>query len=346
MNTVGHEPVARGDSLPRFRWSMVTDVGGAPVFDNYFSISRSLCSDVARQHQLPFGDQPCEVARLSPEAEPRVIRNAYALSALRFRDSALKDSADEEDDAWKLFPALAIVKRAETNDVADVESALNAQCREDFKRQLQAIQAQCAKRFHEELAPRMNANPFDPQLHTEELGSDLTNDLRAFVALENHPSFYFSILQDIERDGARLRFRYANTLALSPEKSLIYVMMSWCDPGGHRRKKPIIMPTGIPIDFMQRIRRKDQPYICREFEGHPHGALTHWLQEHVWQRFCVRFPDHVRMQPSVFFRALGKVHSAFADSLYELHFPHLINPANAMCWRLFQRYLPFLNPWS
>ena len=71
--------------------------------------------------------------------------------------------------------------------------------------------------------------------------------------------------------------------------------------------------------------------------------MTHWLQEHIWQRFCVQYPDLSQQHFSEFFRELGRVHPAFADSIYESHMPNLVNPANTHFWCILQHYLPMLS---
>ena len=153
-------------------------------------------------------------------------------------------------------------------------------------------------------------------------------------------------MQWLEREVVVRRWRsYLAAQPLSVEDAIVLVMTSWRDRNGHRRKKPITCPIGVPLGYMQSIRRKDQPFITQEFANHAHGALNHWLQEHVWQRFCDRYPQKHHLPPSEFFKQLGRSHIAFADAIYELHMPNVANPANTNFWSVLQYYLPLMSPW-
>ncbi|MEL6353933.1 MAG: hypothetical protein AAFR58_19580 [Cyanobacteria bacterium J06627_28] len=200
-------------------------------------------------------------------------------------------------------------------------------------------------RYLRELVPLMNANPLDPTLHTHDLSPEMVHDLEQYVTMQNTPLLFFDLMQWLEKEVAIRRWRsFHSQKPLSAEKALIYVMEGWRDNDGQRRKH-ITCPVGVPIGYMQAVRRKNQPFITQEFAHHAHGALNHWLQEHIWQRFCARYPTQCQLTPSQFFKQLGYSHSAFADSIYELHMANVANPANTNFWSVLQFYLPFMSPW-
>ena len=142
-------------------------------------------------------------------------------------------------------------------------------------------------------------------------------------------------------------------------------MSGWRDYDGHRRKKAITCPIGVPLGYMQALRRKDQPYVTQEFSNHAHGGLNHWLQEHIWQRFCSCYRAEHKLHPSEFLKQLGRIQGRirlksedkvptegevynlhmFADAIYELHMLNLANPANTNFWTVLQYYLPLMSPW-
>jgi hypothetical protein len=228
----------------------------------------------------------------------------------------------------------------------DVDRVLKAPSLAEFEQSLALMQQTMREFYEQELIPCMTANPLDIGLHRHELDPDFADDLEQYVRLQNSPRLFFDLLQWLERDVAR--YRRVATLAQEPlttEQAMIQVMRSWRDLDGHRRHKPIVFPIGVPVGYIQSIRRKDQPFMTKEFGYHSHGALNHWLQEHVWRRFCYRYPDQHRLHPCGLLKRLGSVHFAFPDTIYELHVEEVANPANTHFWAVLQNYLPLLSPW-
>ncbi|MEO0768473.1 MAG: hypothetical protein AAFY72_03420 [Cyanobacteria bacterium J06649_4] len=218
---------------------------------------------------------------------------------------------------------------------------------------VEAVELLVARRQHEmrslyskELIPLMNANPLDPTVHSEDLSPEFVRDLQQYVRLQNSPRLFFDLMQWLERDVAIRRWHIARLGEnYSSAEVLRFVMDSWVDADGTRRKHSIICPTGVPLGYMQSVRKKNQPFITQEFAEHAHGAFNHWLQEHIWQRFCARYPAKCQLSPAEFFKQIGRSHFAFADAIYELHMANVANPANTNFWSVLQFYLPFMSPW-
>ncbi len=414
---------------PPYSWKLVLDNNNLPEFEDYYTISRHLCSDIKKaDHTCPYGDEPAPIACITKTAEPREVRDAYTLSALRFRLSPFKNQKSTEENKCSGLPTdlrslYAVKVRQDEASLSKLRSFIDLQksTLSEVKESVSDSQQRMRAQYVSELVPLMNANPFNPGLHDRELSPEMMYDLAAYVDMQNRPCRFFDLMQWLERDVTLNTWRAAKTDAFllvlkgkllqalpgnflpvkkdlktarstdellsilmsshqSSEFALIeeiigkvfgevtrwliaLTMSGWQDYDGHRRKKAIICPTGVPLGYMQSLRRKDQPYITQEFSNHAHGGLNHWLQEHIWQRFCKRYPDKHQLHPSDFLKQLGNIHShiciqsegkvrevnanlhMFADAIYELHMPNLANPANTNFWTVLQLYLPWMSPW-
>lgn len=303
----------------------------------------------------PYGDRPAPLARIEKTDQPRVIRNAFALSALRFKLNPFPDKDSRLDNIVEGIPtvlqplylekSLSGQFQNEVNDAA-IADWLQLSSLPALEAVVDAQQEVMRSRYARELAQLMNANPLDPTLHSKVLSEAMVHDLAQYVKVQNSPYLFFDLMQWLERDVAIRQWRsFQSRNPLSAEAAMILVMTSWTGADGHRRKKPIECPVGVPLGYMQSVRRKNQPFITQEFAGHAHGALNHWLQEHMWQRFCARYPERCQLPTSAFFKQLGRCHLAFVDSIYELHMANVANPANTNFWSVLQFYLPFMSPW-
>lgn len=256
--------------------------------------------------------------------------------------------------------------------------ALQAPSEDAFDSALAKMQSQARYWYHRELVPHMNANSFNPGLHYNkclpnqprqstkdidssklpflypypyrtDLSREMVEDLTQYVRLQNSPYLFFDLMQWLERDVLKLRWQFLQKgIVLSNQDAAIAVMSDWRDLGsaealrdldGYQRQAHEVFPEGVPIAYIQSIRRQGQPFITQEFAGKSHGEMTHWFQEHIWRRFCYLYPEKVVMQPSKFLRELGYVHPAFADAIYESHMSNLVNPANTHFWYILQYYL-------
>ena len=298
------------------------------------------------------------LARIERTAVPRTVRNAFVLSALRFELNPFPNKDSRLDNIVEGIPTvlqpLYLEKSLfEPSEQDSEDIAKDGQIGWVRSPSLSILETVIAKRqdkmracYSRELVPLMNANPLDPALHSKELSESMVHDLTQYVNLQNSPYLFFDLMQWLEKDVAIRQWRsFQSGQLLSAESAMILVMTSWLDSDGHRRKKPIKCPVGVPLDYMQSVRKKNQPFITQEFAGHAHGALNHWLQEHIWQRFCARYPEKCQLSTSQFFKEIGHCHFAFVDAIYELHMSNVANPANTNFWSMLQFYLPFMSPW-
>lgn len=364
---------------PKYKWKLKFDESGYPLFNDYQTISRYLLEKTDPEI-CPFGDLPSPVACLEKAETPQNARNAYLISALRFELNPCDET--QKGDINQLSgipePLKILYKEIEfKKNRVNVDQALKASSEDTFDLALAQIQMKTRYWYHKELVPNMNANAFAPELHYHELSlnkpkqlmseginalslpfeypyyyrtnlsQEMVHDLSQYVRLQNSPYLFFDLMQWLERDVLKLRWQSLQMkIKLSNQDAMIKVMTDWCDRDGHKRKAHKVFPTGVPIAYIQSIRRKGHPFITHEFAGKSHGEMTHWLQEHIWQRFCYLNPEKCQMQPSKFLSELGYVHPAFADAIYESHMPNLANPANTHFWFILQYYLPILSPWS
>ena len=343
-------------NYPTYSWESIPDEKGLPDFEDYYTISRHLCSDQGTSDNIcPYDDKPAYVARIKETKELRKVRDAYTLSALRFKLNPF--TIDKSTEANKLLGiptalhSLYIEKVQSLRDEVAASRLFDLISRQkltlpEMKVVIEKSQQEMRFWYINELAPHMNANPLDPELHSRELQSEMMHDLKAYVELQNHPYRFFDLMQGLEKDVVFTCWQAAQIGELvSIEQAIVLVMAAWQDDDGYRRKKPIICPTGVHLGYMQALRRKDQPFITQEFSNHAHGGLNHCLQEHIRQRFCKRYPDKHRLSPSNFLKQLGYLHVAFPDAIYELHMPNVVNPANTNFWSVLQYYLPLMSPW-
>lgn len=337
------------DNYPQYPWSLELDINDLPQFEDYKTISRHLFAKTAEiANVCPYGDEPAPIARIEKIQKSGVVRDAYTLSALRFKLNPFQDAISQPTN--KLLgipePLQPIYKQLSARKIqAHVFQLGKLTSLQMVQEAVDQLQQQMRCRYINELVPFMNANPFNPRLHDRELSPEMMHDLSQYVQLQNSPYAFFDLMQWLERDVAIRHWHSLRTEQHSSvEDSIILVMTSWRHKG-HRRKGPIKCPIGVPLSYMQSMRRKDQPCINQEFAGHAHGALNHWLQEHVWQRFCDRYPEKCSLPPSTFFKQIGHLHVAFADAIYELHMNNMVNPANTNFWSILQFYLPLMSPW-
>lgn len=340
---------------PKFSWDLVIDPhNDLPVLNETTTISRPSATAILDQPKtFPYGDRPALLAKIEETAQPMVVRDAYVLSALRFELSPFQAEDSRKDNKVDGIPTVLqtlykqkSLQKESPKREADNESWLQIPSLQAVESAIDKRQAEMRTLYAHELAPLMNANPLDPTLHCHGLSSQLVHDLKQYVQLQNAPHLFFDLMQWLEKDVAIRRWRSMRlSQPLQPEEALTFVMHSWVDLDGQRRKKAIVCPTRVPLDYMQSVRRKNQPFITQEFAGHAHGAFNHWLQEHSWQRFCYRYPEQCELSPSQFFKQLGRSHFAFADAIYELHMANVANPANTNFWTVLQFYLPHMAPW-
>ncbi|MBE9062476.1 hypothetical protein [cf. Phormidesmis sp. LEGE 11477] len=343
-------------NYPEFSWELVVDASeGLPLLVEVPTISRpSVATRSCQPEPFPYGDRPALLAKIRKTTQPKVIRDAYALSALRFKLNPFQAEDSREDNKVKGIPtvlqALYWQKKLQGKLLehdADSTQWLEMPSLQSLEAAVNERQEKMRSLYTRELVPLMNANPLDPTLHCHGLSSQLVHDLKRYVQLQNSPNLFFDLMQWLERDIAVRRWRSARLgQPLSSEDALTFVMNSWIDPGGQRRKKAITCPTRVPLGYMQSIRRKNQPFITQEFADHAHGAFNHWLQEHIWQRFYSLYSEQCQLSPAQFFKQIGRSHFAFADAIYELHMANVANPANTNFWTVLQFYLPLMAPWS
>ncbi len=339
------------NSYPKYQWQLDLNPSGRPRFEAKPTVSRHLVKYAGPNPKIcPYGDDVAPVARLAPINSWQQPRDAYTLSALRFKLNpfSLKQVKSRPSTKQVGLPApVRHLHRVATKHTIEVDRVLKAPSLTEFEVSLNRMQQAMRTYFIDELLPCMTANPLDVGLHRHELPSDFADDLEQYVRLQNSPYLFFDLLQWLERDIAR--YRRVTALAGAPvtnEQAMIQVMRNWRDLDGHRRKKPIVFPIGVPVSYIQSIRRKDQPFMTKEFGYHAHGAMNHWLQEHIWRRFCYRYPDQHRLHPCGLLKKLGSVHFAFPDTIYELHVEEVANPANTNFWTILQNYLPLMAPWA
>ena len=364
---------------PMYKWKLKLDESGSPIFADFQTISRYLLKENDPKI-CPFGDLPSPVALIEKTETPQEPNNAYLISALRFELNLHRELQRENTDRRSGIPESIKILCQELESKKDrinVDSILKASSSDGFELKLAQMQSKARYWYRQELVPKMNANPFDPKLHQSRLVKDkpeqpitgkinlltlpfqypfdyrtnlspeMVGDLSQYVRLQNSPYLFFKLMQWLERDVLKLRWQsLQKKIELSNKDATIEVMTNWCDRDGHVRKKHEVFPVGVPIAYIQSIRRKGQPFITQEFARKSHGEMTHWLQEHIWRRFCYQNPDRCQIQPSKFLSELGYVHPAFPDAIYESHMPNLSNPANTHFWYILQYYLPFLSPWS
>lgn len=362
-------------NYPTYEWKLKLDEFGYLIFKDYYTISQYLLEKQSPE-VCPFGNLPSPIACLEEAETPQVASNAYLISALRFELNPCDESQQESID-----PLLGIPKslkdlfqeiKSQKNRVSP-DSALQASSEDVFDSALAQLQSQARYWYHRELVPHMNANSFAPELHYNEFSSnkprqiaegidrsklpflypypyrtnlsrEMVEDLTQYVRLQNSPYLFFDLMQWIERDVLKLRWQSLQKgIVLSNQDAAIAVMANWQDRDGYQREAHEVFPEGVPIAYIQSIRRQGQPFITQEFAGKSHGEMTHWFQEHIWRRFCYRYPDRCQMQPSEFLKELGYFHPAFADAIYESHMSNLANPANTHFWYIFQYYLSILN---
>lgn len=336
-------------TYPTYLLKSKLNTNGLPRFKDYQTISRHLFAGADQGNRCPYGDEPASIADLEAISQPTVIQDAYTLSALRFYLNPFQDTISRPGNKFLGIPEQLQNLYRELRTAKP--QVLEFQCSQftsslAVREAVAESQQQMRYRFVNELEPFINANPFNPMLHEQELSPIMMHDLKQYVQLQNSPHTFFDLMQGLERDVAIHHWR---SLHLDPstsiENSLVHTMASWCDEG-HRRKRPIKCPIGVPLSYMQAMRRKGQPCINQEFAGQAHGALNHWLQEHIWQRFCNRYPNQCILPPNTFFKQIGHLHIAFADAIYELHMDNVVNPANTNFWSILQFYLPWISPWS
>lgn len=350
------------DNYPKYRKASKLDKDGLPKFDQYKTISRQLFNNASEIGNIcPFGDEFAHIAFLEEVPQDKVIRDAYTLSALRFHSNPFRETNSHPDNKEigipkKLQKRYQILRSTKT--LSDTFHFSDFTSLHSLEETINESQKQMRHRFVNELVtevneddervPLMNANPLDSTRHKHELSPEMVHDLSQYVQLQNSPHTFFDLMQGLEKEVA---INHWHSLQIDPEisieDSMIYTMTSWRDrpSQGHRRKRPIKCPIGVPLSYMQAMRRKGQPCINQEFADHAHGALNHWLQEHIWQRFCDHYPEKCVLHPSVFFKQIGHLHVAFADAIYELHMDNVVNPANTNFWAVLQYYLPLMSPW-
>ncbi|MGD1941000.1 MAG: hypothetical protein ACFB0G_06780 [Leptolyngbyaceae cyanobacterium] len=335
---------------PKYQWRLDLDAKGSPQFDYYPTVSRHLTTYQGTNPKIcPYGDEVAPIARLEQTQSWQEPRDAYTLSALRFQLNPFKLHQTKSRPSTRHIgiptPVRHLHKVSERHQI-ETDRVLKAPSLREFETALDKMQQTMQAFFIDELLPCMTANPLDVGRHRHELPPEFADDLEQYVRLQNSPYLFFDLLQSLERDVARYRRVTALAgAAVTTEEAMIQVMRSWRDLDGHRRKKPIVFPIGVPIGYIQSIRRKDQPFMTKEFGYHSHGALNHWLQEHIWRRFCYRYPDQHQLHPCGFLKKLGSVHFAFPDTIYELHVEEVANPANTHFWAVLQNYFPLLSPW-
>ena len=363
-------------NYPQYRWQLKQDLSGNPIFQNLPTISRHLFNQ-QNTDVCPFGDLSSPVAYLEKTGTLQDVRNGYLISALRFELNPYKYTQPGISNKLCGIPQLLreLHKKLTVHKPRfNLERIIKSSSQDEFYSALNQMQRQARFWYVHELKPKMNANPFDPKLHNYKLSTDnippplpdssiLTNlpftypysyqtklkpsmihDLTQYVRLQNSPYLFFELMQWLERDVLRLCWQsFKQKKKISIKEAMIKVMTDWRDLEGYKRDAPLVFPIGVPIDYIQSIRRKNIPFITQEFAETSHGDMTHWLQEHIWQRFCVQYPDLPQLHFSEFFRELGMVHPAFADSIYESHMSNLVNPANTHFWCILQHYLPMLN---
>lgn len=337
-------------NFPVFPWTLVTDLEtDFPVLTAKKTISRPLISATPSSRKVcPYGDKPALLAVIVPNQEPQLTRSAYALSALRFKENPFPNKDSRLDNKIEGIPTVlqALYRQKSSCKERKEQKWLQLPSLQDVEVVIDECQQEMRSRYTQELVPLMNANPLDPSLHSHDLSPQLIHDLQQYVTLQNRPYLFFDLMQWLERDIVTRRWRSAQAGGLlSSNEALRLVMDSWTDKNGNRRKKSITCPIGVPLGYMQSVRRKNQPFITQEFAGHAHGAFNHWLQEHIWQRFYYRYPEQCQLTPTEFFKEIGRRHSAFADAIYELHMANVVNPANTNFWSILQFYLPFISPW-
>ena len=353
-------------NYPLFSWQLTTaDGDSSPFFEARRTISRPLFQRVQNDSRIcPYGDEPAPIARIERTAHLRTVRNAFELSALRFELNPFPNKDSRLDNVVEGIPtALQPLYREKSlsNLLCCSDENYSGEGPVEKSRQaswlrsptLSILKSAIAQRqnhtraqYIRELVPLMNANPLDPMLHSQELSEQMVHDLVQYVKVQNSPYLFFDLMQQLERDIAIRQWRsFRAGHCLSAESAMKWVMTSWVDSNGRRRKKPITCPVGVPLGYMQSIRRKNQPFITQEFANHAHGAFNHWLQEHMWERFCACYPDRCQLSTSQFFKELGRRHLAFADAIYELHMPDIANPSNTNFWNVLQFYLPLMSPW-
>lgn len=336
-------------NYPHFSWSLLIDpIADLPVLVETATISRPLIPLAPSDHKIcPYGDRPALLAAIQASTQPHLVRDAYTLSALRFQLNPFPGKDSTPDNKAKGIPTVLQTlyqQKISTSQVDDAWLALPSL--EALESAVDRQQAEMRSRYTEELAPLMNANPLDPSLHSHGLSQELIHDLRQYVALQNRPYLFFDLMQWIERDIATRRWRSAHAnQPLTSSDAMTFVLNSWTDRDGSRRKRAIKCPIGVPLEYMQSVRKKNQPFITQEFADHAHGAFNHWLQEHIWQRFCYRYPEKTQLLPSQFFKQIGRCHFAFVDAISEMHMANVANPANTNFWSVLQFYLPFMAPW-
>lgn len=335
-------------NFPNYQWKIKKDSASLPIFVSYKTVSRHLAAYSGSNSKIcPYGDLATPVALLEKTDTWNVARDAYSLSALRFKlgPFSLRQTKSRPSNSQIGFPTAVKHLHRKSHQI-DIEQVLKAPSIKAFETGLENVQQQARQLFVSELLPCINANPLDVSYHRHKLPPEFAFDLATYIELQNRPYLFFDLLQWLERDVARhRRVLLSAGKAISLETVMIQVMRSWRDRDGHRRKKPIVFPIGVPIGYIQSIRRKGQPYITKEFGYHSHGALNHWLQEHIWRRFCYRYPDKHQLHPCEFLRKMGTVHCAIPDAIYELHTENVANPANTHFWAVLQYYLPLLSPW-
>ncbi|MEM8642948.1 MAG: hypothetical protein AAGG51_29645 [Cyanobacteria bacterium P01_G01_bin.54] len=323
-------------------------------FEYFPTISEDLSRYADQGVRLrPYGNPKAKFVCIYKVEQIQEIRDPYILSRLRFELNPFKGSVNDEAHKIDGIPTetQSLYERNSLHsqyhqDIFDKIPTLT--CRKDLSHFISKVQTHHKRLYFNELKPLMNKNPFDPKLYARMLSPGMAHDLQQYVQLQNDPDEFFELMQGLERDIAKTRWHAYHSRShrlISPSKAAIWVMTSWRDRGGVKRKKPIRCPIGVPLSYMQSLRRRNQPFITQEFAKHAHGSLNHWFQEHIWQRFYARYPEKCALTPSQFFKQLGHLDFAFADALYELHMPNLVNPANTNFWTVLQHYLPLMSPW-
>ena len=363
-------------NYPQYRWQLKRDRSGNPIFKNFLTISRHLFNQ-QNTNICPFGDLPSPVACLEKTEALQDVRNGYLISALRFElnpDRNIQPGTSNK--LWGIPQPLKELHEKLTlhRPRFNVDRILKSSSQDEFDSALNQMQQQARFWYVRELVPKMNANPFDPKLHNYKLPTDnmrrpiaanspqknlpftypypyqtklkptMIRDLTQYVRLQNSPYLFFELMQWLERDVLRLCWQsFKQKKKISSKEAMIQVMTDWGNLEGYQREAPLVFPIGVPIDYIQSIRRKNIPFITQEFAETSHGDMTHWLQEHVWQRFCIQYPNLHQLHSSEFFRELGRLHPAFSDSIYESHMPNLVNPSNTHFWCTLKYFLPVLN---
>lgn len=358
-------------NYPKYKWQLKLDESGYPFFKDYYTISQYLLKQQSPE-VCPFGNLPSSVACIEEAETPQVASNAYLISALRFELNPCNESQQESTDPSSGIPKSLkdlFQEIKSQKDRVSPDSALQAPSEDTFDSALAQLQSKARYWYHRELVPHMNANSFDPGLHYNkclpnkprqiaegidcskipflypypyrtDLSREMVEDLTQYVRLQNSPYLFFDLMQWIERNVLKLRWQSLQKgIVLSNKDAAIAVMKNWRDRDGYQREAHEVFPEGVPIAYIQSIRRQGQPFITQEFAGKSHGEMTHWFQEHIWRRFCYRHPEQCQMQPSEFLKELGYVHPAFADAIYESHMSNLANPANTHFWYILQYYL-------